>query len=1159
MKSFKFVHLNIRSDYSIVDGLNKPKELLKKAFDFNMTALGINDFGNMFGMIKFYNFAHYYGIKPILGVSLKIKFLKKYIKIILFAKNISGYNNLVLISSKIQKNNLLKKKDLNYIDCSYLKKNNEGLLLIINFDIFYELYNCLGENNFYTLKKYLDFCKKYFYDSFYLEIVRIKKLDEEFFINKLLKISYFYNVPVVATNKVCFINKNDFKIHNIRVCINKGISLYKTKDNHDYTKQQYFKSENDMLDLFSDMPDVIKNSVEISKRCNVIFSSKKYFLPKFLKKNISSEKFLIQKSCSGIKKRLHKIYLNKKISIKVLRKYYKRLSYEIKIINKMGFPGYFLIVMEFILWAKKKNIPVGPGRGSGAGSLVAYALFITEINPMDFDLLFERFLNPERLSMPDFDIDFCMEKRDIVISHISKIYGKDHVSQIITFGTMSAKSVIRDVGRVLGYPYGFINYISKLIPIDFGITIKKAFRNQTDLKKLYEKDKDVKVLVNFSKKLEGVVKNVGKHSGGIIISPTKIINHVPLYFDNDCKNSITQFDKNDLENIGLIKFDLLGLRTLTVIENTLLMIQKHNVKNCKKIDINSINVSDKKVFTIFKNANTIAIFQLESRGMQNLIRKINPDSFEDIIALVALFRPGPLQSGMVKNFIDRKKGLEKIYYPDKNWQDLSLKPILKSTYGIILYQEQVMQIAQLLAGYTLGNADIFRRAISKKDPKEMKKQRKFFQDGATKQGISKIFSSKIFDLLEKFAGYGFNKSHSTAYAMITYQTMWLKTYYPSEFMSSVMNVEIDKINRLIVLIDECRRMKIRIFSPNINSSYYKFYVKKNCIIYALGAIKGIGISSIKTIVDERKKNGIFTDILNLCIRTAGKKITFGILEKLVFSGAFDCFKLDRNVLRESLKSIIKLSIQYLKNKEFIYNNLFSDVYKDYFKIIKFKEKNCLLCTEEKKINNEYLSLGFYLNSHPIFKYLSELKKYKKIVRIKNLHHKKYLKKFVLIFGIVHSVRKIISKNNHEIISFVLDDCFNKIEIVVFHNLKNKYKRLIKYKKIILVQGKVVFDNFINKIRIIACKIENMEILRNKYLKKILIFLDVKIIKKIVEKKIFDIIDKYNYGQLELNIYKNNFENYKSYFFIKKFLIFPKNNFFNQLDLFLGKNFFKVLK
>ncbi|WP_343189235.1 DNA polymerase III subunit alpha [Buchnera aphidicola (Chaitoregma tattakana)] len=1159
MKNFKFVHLNLCSDYSILEGLNNPKDLIKKAFEYNMTSLGLSDIGNMFGILKFYNYAHDYGVKPILGITIKINFFKKHIKVILFAKNIVGYNNLVIISSELQKNNLYKKNDANCIDSSFLENHKEGLLLIITYDFFYKFYNFLLKKNFYILEKYLKFCKKNFNNSFYLEIVRRKIVQEEFFINKILQISYNYNIPVVATNKVRFINKKDFYIHKIRICISKNISISKIKNDYNCTIHQFFKSENEMLNTFLDIPNAVKNSVEIAKRCNVIFSSKKYFLPNFLNINTSAKKFLVKKAYIGMKSRLRSMNFDEHDKNKIYKKYYDRLSYELKIINRMGFPGYFLIVMEFILWAKKNNIPVGPGRGSGAGSLVAYALCITEINPINFDLLFERFLNPERLSMPDFDIDFCMDRRDEVISHVSKVYGKAHVSQIITFGTMSAKSVIRDVGRVLGYPYGFINYISKLVPMNFGMTITKAFNQQKDLKKLYKHDKDVKLLVNISKKLEGVVKNIGKHSGGIIISPDKIINHVPLYFDKDCFNSITQFDKNDLEKIGLIKFDLLGLRTLTIIQNTLLAIKKNDKNTFKEIDINKIDLNDKEVFNLLKKSDTIAIFQLESKGMRDLIRKLSPDSFEDIIALVALFRPGPLQSGMVKNFIDRKKGIEKIYYPDKYWQDLSLKPILKSTYGIILYQEQVMQISQKLAGYTLGNADILRRAMSKKNPKEMKKQRDIFKKGAKKKLVNENFALKIFSLLEKFAGYGFNKSHSTAYAMITYQTMWLKIYYPSEFMSSVLNAEMDKINRLTILIDECKRMQIKIIPPNINCSLYKFYVKNNNIVYALGAIKGIGIASIEIIVSERIKNGLFSNILDLCIRTSCKKITFSILEKLVFSGCFDCFESDRSILIDSLKSIIKLSIQYFKNKNFVYNNLFTNIHEDYKNIIKFKKKENIPWTIVKKMKNEYSSLGLYLNFHPYLYFIQEVSNYKKTIEIKNNISNKLLNKIVHVLGVVISVRKNFSKNNNEIITIVLDNYFNKIEVVIFNSSRNRYISLVKKRKVILVKGKIVFDNFLNNIRLISNDIYDMELLRKKYLKKIIIFIDISVINKTIEKNIFSLIEKYNFGVLQLDLYKNSLQNKKSYSLIQKFFVFPKNELFEKLELFLGKNFFKLLK
>ncbi|WP_343188363.1 DNA polymerase III subunit alpha [Buchnera aphidicola (Ceratoglyphina bambusae)] len=1154
MKNFEFVHLNVHSEYSIINGFNKPKDIIKKACKFNMPSLCLSDLGNMFGALKFYEKSHIFGIKPILGLHLKIVFVKNDIEIILLARNILGYKNLMIISSILQNNNMNKVYKFNRIHFSYLKKYSKGLILILSYNFFYKNYNNIVKIDYKLIEEYILFFKKNFCECFYLELNRIGLFNEEFYINKILKVSFIYEIPLVATNRVYFLNKEDFNLHKIKTCINKGISLSKLK-NYKYTKNQFLKSKEEMYNIFIDIPESIKNSVEISKRCNVLFEEKKYFLPNFFKKKVSSKRYLIKKSYEGIKKRLKKISKNKNFKNKNYSEYYKRISYELKIINKMGFSGYFLIVMEFILWAKKNDIPVGPGRGSGAGSLVAYALCITEINPIDFDLLFERFLNPERLSMPDFDVDFCMDRRDEVVSHISKIYGKKYVSQIITFGTMSAKSVIRDVGRVLGYPYGFINYVSKLIPTHFRMTIKKAFIEKLELRALYKNDEEFKNLIDISKKLEGVIKNVGKHSGGIIISPNKIINYVPLYFDKECNNSITQFDKNDLENIGLIKFDLLGLRTLTLIQSTILLIKKNNKKNFK--NINEINLNDNKVFKLFKNSNTTAIFQLESKGMKDLIRKLLPDSFEDIIALVALFRPGPLQSGMVDNFINRKHGVEKTYYPDKNWQNILLKPILKSTYGIILYQEQVMKIVQVLAGYTLGRADIFRRAMSKKNNKEMKKQKEIFINGARKNKIDKIFAEKIFNLLEKFSGYGFNKSHSAAYAMITYQTMWLKTYYPSEFIVSAINLEMDKTGRLITLIDECRKMKIKIISPNINYSFYKFIIFDNNIIYGLGAIKGIGISSIQIIIDERKKNGVFKNLLDLCIRTIFKKITFNVYKKLIFSGACDCFKLDRYILYGILKNIIKLSLQNFNNKNIICKRLFNTIKEDYKNIIMLHKKKEFQWTLEEKLKKEHSSLGLYLTSHPVFQYYNELKYYKKIIKIKKLYKNKFINQTVSVIGIIFSIRSMIYKNNKKIIYIILDDFFHKIEIVIFNNLVNKYNSLLKKQKIILVKGKIVFDNFINNIRLIAKDINTLEKLRKKNIKKIIIFLDMNIIKKNIKKNIFKIIKENENGKIPLKIYENNLKNKKIYNFKKKTFIYPNNKLFNQLDLFLGKNFVKI--
>ncbi|MFC2568579.1 MAG: DNA polymerase III subunit alpha, partial [Haemophilus parainfluenzae] len=564
-----------------------------------------------------------------------------------------------------------------------------------------------------------------------------------------------------ATNDVVFLAPDDFEAHEIRVAIHDGYTLDDPKRPKRYTEQQYFRSEEEMCDLFADIPSALENTVLIAQRCNVTLRLGQYFLPQFPTGELSTEDYLVMKSKEGLEERLAFLFPDEKVRAERRPEYDERLQVELDVINQMGFPGYFLIVMEFIQWSKDNDIPVGPGRGSGAGSLVAYALKITDLDPLEFDLLFERFLNPERVSMPDFDVDFCMDGRDRVIDHVADTYGRGAVSQIITFGTMAAKAVIRDVGRVLGHPYGFVDRISKMIPPDPGMTLDKAFEAEPQLQVAYDSDEEVKALIDMARKLEGVTRNAGKHAGGVVISPSLITDFAPLYCDNEGLHPVTHFDKNDVEYAGLVKFDFLGLRTLTIIKWALDMINARLAREGKPpVDIAAIPLDDPESFELLKRSETTAVFQLESRGMKDLIKRLQPDCFEDIIALVALFRPGPLQSGMVDNFIDRKHGREEVSYPDANYQHESLKPILEPTYGIILYQEQVMQIAQVLAGYTLGGADLLRRAMGKKKPEEMAKQRSVFKEGAEKNGVDGELSMKIFDLVEKFAGYGFNKSHS---------------------------------------------------------------------------------------------------------------------------------------------------------------------------------------------------------------------------------------------------------------------------------------------------------------------------------------------------------------------------------------------------------------
>ncbi|HDM8034628.1 TPA: DNA polymerase III subunit alpha, partial [Vibrio fluvialis clinical-1] len=768
MSDPKFIHLRIHSDFSMVDGLSKVPPLVKKVAAMGMPAMALTDFTNLCGLVKFYGTAHGCGIKPIVGADFSVcsdEFGDELTRITVLAKDNVGYKNLTLLISDAYLRGHVQHQPV--IDKEWLLKYAEGLI-ILSGGKNGEIGRALLKGNQALVEKCVEFYQTHFADNFYLELVRTGRADEESYLHFALELAEQAELPVVATNDVVFIDPDQFDAHEIRVAIHDGFTLEDPRRPKNYSPQQYLRSEEEMCELFADIPEALENSVEIAKRCNVTVRLGEYFLPAFPTEGMAETEYLVKKSREGLEDRLEFLFPDPAVRTERRPAYDERLEIELQVINQMGFPGYFLIVMEFIQWSKDNDIPVGPGRGSGAGSLVAYALKITDLDPLEYDLLFERFLNPERVSMPDFDVDFCMDKRDQVIDHVAEMYGRDAVSQIITFGTMAAKAVIRDVGRVLGHPFGFVDRISKMIPPDPGMTLEKAFKAEPALQELYDADEEVKELIDMCRILEGCTRNAGKHAGGVVISPTAITDFAPIYCDSEGHHPVTQFDKNDVEYAGLVKFDFLGLRTLTIIDWALGLINPRREKAGEPpVRIESIPLADPASFRVLQNSETTAVFQLESRGMKELIKRLQPDCFEDIIALVALFRPGPLQSGMVDNFIDRKHGREAISYPDEKWQHESLKEILEPTYGIILYQEQVMQIAQVLAGYTLGGADMLRRAMGKKKPEEMAKQREVFQSGAENNGVDGELAMKIFDLVEKFAGYGFNKSHSAAYALVS--------------------------------------------------------------------------------------------------------------------------------------------------------------------------------------------------------------------------------------------------------------------------------------------------------------------------------------------------------------------------------------------------------
>ncbi|MBS0359703.1 MAG: DNA polymerase III subunit alpha, partial [Proteobacteria bacterium] len=903
----QFTHLQVHSEYSLIDGIVRIESLVETAAKLGMPAVAITDQSNLFAAIKFYQAAIKAGIKPIIGCDIyleNVEHPESPYRATLLCQNQLGYKNLIHLVS--QSYLIGQKHDFPLIRYAWLQEFNEGLI-VLSGGCFGDVgQNLLAHKN--TLaKNYLEFWKKYFPERYYLTIQRCGRANEERHIQLILPLASEHEIPVVATNDVRFIEKDDFDAHEARVCIRQGYTIDDPKRPKNYTEQQYLRSPDEMKKLFSEWPEVLENSIEIAKRCSLEFKLGVVHMPNFpLHDEVTVEKYLENKSWDGLEKRLQIIFRNQLSELNELRvPYDQRLKLELDVISKMGFAGYFLIVADFIQWSKQEGIPVGPGRGSGAGSLVAYALEITDLDPLQYDLLFERFLNPERVSMPDFDIDFCMEGRDRVIEYVMERYGRDRVSQIITYGSMAAKAVVRDVGRVLGHPYGFVDRIAKMIPFELGITLDKALE-QSELQDLYQEDEEVRELIDLARILEGLPRNVGKHAGGVVISPAALTEYVSLYCEPNGDNLVTQFDKDDAEAIGLIKFDFLGLRTLTIIDWALKIINRERKeKNETLLDISLIDLADPTTFDLLKACKTTAVFQLESRGMKDLVRRLKPDCFEDIIALVALFRPGPLQSGMVDDFINRKHGLSKVEYLHP-----SLESVLKPTYGVILYQEQVMQIAQILAGYTLGEADLLRRAMGKKKPEEMAKQRSMFTEGAVGRGVDRRTATYIFDLMEKFAGYGFNKSHSAAYALLAYQTAWLKTHYPAAFMAAVLSSDMDNTDKVVNFIDDCRIMNLKVLPPHVNHSSYQFTVlDERTIVYGLGAIKGVGENAVDSIINARNQSGPFKNFFDFCLRVDLRKVNRRVIEASIKSGALDNLDAQRASMMASLDRALAFAEQ----------------------------------------------------------------------------------------------------------------------------------------------------------------------------------------------------------------------------------------------------------
>ncbi len=1076
--SDSFVHLRVHSDFSMMDGLNKVKPLLARCTDLNMPAFALTDQMNLCGLVKFYSEAHNRGIKPIIGVDAWVQgnILGEHIfRLTLLAMNNEGYKNITVLISKAYQRGYVQGRAV--IDQAWLAQHNTGII-VLSGGVKGDLGIALLKNQMAQQTAITDFYQTHFPQRYYLELTRTGRETENDYIQAAVDHAANHDLPVVATNEVVFLDADNFSAHEIRVAIHDGFTLDDTRRPKLYSAQQYLRSPEEMIALFEDIPEAIANTVEIAKRCNVTVQLGTYFLPNFPTGDLTTEAFLVKVSEEGLERRLQKLFPDPQERATKRPEYDARLKIELEVINQMGFPGYFLIVMEFIQWSKDNGIPVGPGRGSGAGSLVAYALDITDLDPLEFDLLFERFLNPERVSMPDFDIDFCMDRRDEVIDHVAQLYGREAVSQIITFGTMAAKAVVRDVGRVLGHPYGFVDRISKLIPPDPGMTLAKAFDVEPRLGELEAADEDVKELLEMARVLEGCTRNAGKHAGGVVIAPTQITDFSPLYCDDEGNNPVTQFDKNDVETAGLVKFDFLGLRTLTIIQWALDMIKEGLGED---IDISQIPLEDPASFALLQRAESTAVFQLESRGMKDLITRLQPDCFEDIIALVALFRPGPLQSGMVDNFIDRKHGREAISYPDAEYQHECLREILEPTYGIILYQEQVMQIAQEMAGYSLGGADLLRRAMGKKKPEEMEKQRSVFAEGSKNNNIDPDLAMKIFDLVEKFAGYGFNKSHSAAYALVSYQTLWLKTHYPPYFMAAVMSADMDNTDKIVTLVDECHRMGVTILPPDLNTGEYKFTVNDaGQIVYGIGAIKGVGEGPVDAIIDARKVGGAFSDLFDFCARIDTKKINKRVLEKLILAGAMDNLGPHRAALMASLADALEAANQHARAESFGQTDMFGlltdaqEAEHAFAKVPVWPEKVWL--------DGEKETLGLYLTGHPINRYVSELSAYttSRLADIKPTGKEQ----LASVAGLVLGVRVMTNKKGRRWGLVTLDDKSARVDVRLFPDTFEEYEPLLQSDKILFVKGQVSFDEYSGGNTMTAKTLMDITDAREHYIKHI---------------------------------------------------------------------------
>jgi DNA polymerase-3 subunit alpha len=1075
MTSPQFIHLRLHSEFSIADGLVRIDDVVKAAAADNQPALAITDLANLFGMVKFYKAARGEGVKPIIGCDVWITNdddRDKPFRLLLLVKNSAGYLQLCELITRAWLSNLHRGRA--ELRSEWLEGLlPQGGLIALSGAQYGDIGVALENGNLALAERCAQRWSKTFPGHFYIEVQRSGNPKAESALRAATQIAAKLQLPVVATHPVQFLEQKEFTAHEARTCIAEGEILANARRVKRFTPEQYFKTQAQMAELFADMPAALANSVIIAQRCNLVLELGKPRLPDFPTPNgMGINEFLGQQVRAGLERRLLQLYPDEAKRAEQRQRYEERLQFETDTIIKMGFPGYFLIVADFIQWAKNNGVPVGPGRGSGAGSLVAYSLSITDLDPLAYNLLFERFLNPERVSMPDFDIDFCQEGRDRVIQYVKDRYGKEAVSQIATFGTMAAKGAVRDVGRVLDFGYNFCDGISKLIPFKPGklVTLADAIQEEPLLKERQENEEEVRQLLDLAQQVEGIARNVGMHAGGVLIAPGKLTDFCPLYTQGADSGVVSQYDKDDVEAVGLVKFDFLGLTTLTILDRAVRYIKQLDPA-LVDFSLETLPLKDKPTYQLLTQAKTVAVFQLESRGMQGMLKDARPDRFEDIIALVALYRPGPMD--LIPDFCRRKHG-ERFDYPDPRTEG-----ILSETYGIMVYQEQVMQMAQVIGGYSLGGADLLRRAMGKKKAEEMAEHRQIFRDGAAKNGLTETKADEIFDLMEKFAGYGFNKSHAAAYALLSYYTAYLKTHHPAAFMAANLSLAMDDTDKIKILVEDATEVcGLTLLPPDINLSVYRFTPvgepgkKADRIRYGLGAVKGSGQNAIEAIIAARQGQP-FTDLFDFVKRVDKRQINRRTIESLVRAGAFDSFNVDRGILLATVSFAMECAEQAEAeaNQVSLFGGDDSDMVSgpEYIKVAPWGDK--------QKLTEEKAALGFYLSGHLFNAYATEARQFAR-TKLADLIPAREPK---LIAGIISGLRTQMTQRGRMLV-VTLDDASATVEVTVYSEVLDANRALFKEDEFLAVHGKISEDRFSGGLRITAERVMDIAGARASFVK-----------------------------------------------------------------------------